>query len=117
MFTKDKLAVLRKASEIETVRKEGRSFSNRYVVLVTKKRAAAVPGYALIASRTVGGAVERNRCKRRMRSRVAMFAAGIVDDYDFVLIARKDLLTAEADTLDKAFKQLFMKAGLIHDHD
>lgn len=46
-----------------------------------------------------------------------MFAAGIVDDYDFVLIARKDLLTAEADTLDKAFKQLFMKAGLIHDHD
>ena len=113
MFTENRLAVIRKSSEIDAIRKEGRSFSNRYVVLVTKKRAAAVPQYALIASRTVGGAVERNRCKRRMRSRVTMLSPRFVDDYDFVVIARQGLLTASPDTLDDAFTKLFRTAGLI----
>lgn len=117
MSPEKKLAVLRKTLEITEIRKEGRSFSNRYVVLITKENKTGNPGYALIASRTVGGAVERNRCKRRMRSRVDKFASLVELDQSFLLIARPEMLVVDADTLDKSFKQLFVRAGLIQTND
>ena len=113
MASCDKLAVLKNSRAIHAIRKEGKSFSNQYFVLVTKRNDTDQPGYAIIASRTVGGAVERNRCKRRLRSRVIMLNPRIARDRDFVLIARPDLLTVDSAALDKSFNRLFEIAGLI----
>jgi len=113
MASSDKLAVLRNLLEITAIRKEGQSFSNRFLVLVIKENTENNPGFAVIASRKVGGAVERNRCKRRMRSRVKMLASRIVKDYNFVLIARPELLRVDSDTLDRSMIQLFQRAGLL----
>jgi ribonuclease P protein component len=117
MASSGKLAVLRDSVEIAAIRKEGQSFSNRFSVLVTRKNTENKPCYAVIASRKVGGAVKRNRCKRRMRSRVKMLAHRIAKDYNFVLIARPELLDVDPDTLDKSIIQLFQRAGLLNSNE
>lgn len=112
-----KLSVLRRSTEIAAILKEGRSFSNQYFVLVIRKDGTGQAGYALIASKKIGGAVQRNRCRRRMRSRVDFLSSQIEVNMSFVLIARAGLLTVDSKTLDKTFYQQFVKAGLILEHE
>lgn len=52
----------------------------------------AEPQRAVVASRKVGGAVARNRAKRRLRE--AIRAAGIPADVDVVVVARTTALSA-----------------------
>jgi len=107
------LATLRSSQEISAVRKEGKSFSNRYFVLVVKANKLENSRYAVIASRSVGGAVERNRCKRRIRSRVTKLAGRITPGNDLLIIARVACLAVESALLDETFEQMFTQAGLI----
>lgn len=62
---------------------------------------------AVIASRSVGGAVQRNRCKRRLRARVTESLKQFETGMDCVLIARKNLLFAEPRDVDAAVQDLF----------
>jgi len=107
------LATLRSSQEISAIRKEGKSFSNRYFVLVVNANALEISRYCVIASRSVGGAVERNRCKRRIRSRMAKLSGRVKPGNDFLIIARIACLVVEPEILDKAFEQTFTQAGLI----
>lgn len=107
------MATLRSSEEINAVRKEGKSYSNRYFVLVVKANPLEFSRFAVIASRSVGGAVERNRCKRRIRSRVTKLAGRLTPGNDFLIIARVGCLEVEPTMLDNAFEQLFAQAGLI----
>lgn len=107
------LATLRSSQEINAIRKEGKSFSNRNFVLVVRPNTLEISRYGVIASRSVGGAVQRNRCKRRIRSRVASLATRIAPGNDLLIIARVGCLFVEPDLLDKAFEQVFTQAGLL----
>ena len=109
--------VLRSSQEIRAVRNEGNSFSNRYLVLVVKSNLLNQARYAVIASKSVGGAVERNRCKRRIRSRMAKSGAKISMGNDLLIIARSALLTVSPVALDQAFEQLLVKARLLDEND
>ncbi|NLG40322.1 MAG: ribonuclease P protein component [Chloroflexi bacterium] len=111
-----KLATLRSSHEISAIRKEGKTYSNRYFVLVVRANTLQISRYAVIASRSVGGAVERNRCKRRIRSRVAKLASKLTSGFDLLIIARIACLTVEPKILDKAFEQVYDQAGLIDRH-
>lgn len=109
--------VLNSSQEIRAVRNEGNSFSNRYLVLVVRKNLLNQVRYAVIASKSVGGAVERNRCKRRIRSRMAKFGAKISMGNDLLIIARSALLTVSPVALDQAFEQMLVKARLLDEND
>lgn len=107
------LATLRSSQEINAVRKEGKSYSNRFFVLVVRVNPLGFSRFAVIASRSVGGAVERNRCKRRIRSRVTKLESGMTPGNDLLIIARAACLEVKPDLLNKAFEQTFAQAGLI----
>lgn len=62
--------------------------------------------FAVIASKRVGGAVERNRCKRRLRARVLSFSGQLTDGVDYVFIAKPALLEADPAVVDAKFTQL-----------
>ena len=49
------------------------------------------PRLGLAVSRQLGGAVERNRLKRRLRAVFEELAGGLPADHDYVLIARPGL--------------------------
>jgi len=89
---------LTRAAEFDAVAQLGRSVGGRYLTL--RYRAAeggevARIGYAV--PRKVGGAVDRNQVKRRLREAIARNESLLRPATDYVLIARPGLAAA-ADT-------------------
>lgn len=106
---------LRKNSDFQRVRQEGRSWSNRWLVLGVAPN--GLPeirvGYAL--GKRLGGAVVRNRLKRQLRALMhARLTAGrIRPGYDLVFIGRAPGVAADWATLGKAVDELLRRASLI----
>ena len=92
---------------IQKVKQEGESVANSLAILVMKPNDFQIIRYAVIASRTVGGAVQRNRCKRRLRTRAIENLKRLDVGMDCILIARKKLLYAEPREVDTAVQDLF----------
>jgi ribonuclease P protein component len=88
---------LRGRSDVRRVRRIG---SRRSVGGVTVLTASGVPGaarVAVVAGRRVGGAVERNRTKRRLREAVAR--ARIRTGVDYIIIGSREALEASFEDL------------------
>ena len=88
-------ARLRTRGEFVAVEDGGRRVSGRYLILVGKPNGRAGDRLGIIASRRVGGAVDRNRAKRRLRDmfrrREPLVGPRALD---LVAIARPDLVRA-----------------------
>jgi len=84
---------LSRSAEFERVYRQGRSKSNRYLVLYAFPRvgeAASGPRLGLSVSRRVGGAVDRTRVKRVLREAFWAEAERLPDGSDYVVVARPD---------------------------
>src|SRR3954453_15999201 len=85
---------LSRSAEFERVYRQGRSKSNRYLVLYAFPRGGAEedeqPRLGLSVSRKVGGAVERTRVKRCLREAFWAEAERLPDGSDYVVVARPD---------------------------
>ena len=88
---------LRTRSEFKAVETGGRRASGRYLTLVGRPNGRAQDRLGIIASRRVGGAVQRNRAKRRLRE---LFRQRALDasrlGWDLVVIARAEIVDAPA---------------------
>jgi len=85
---------LSRSGEFERAYREGRSHSNRFVVLYAFPRPDDEDDgsrLGLSVGRAVGGAVERNKVKRALREAFRTVAGRLPEDHDFVLVARADL--------------------------
>ena len=80
---------LRASADITAVFAARRSRAGRLLVVHARARTDAAPTrVAVVASKRVGGAVQRNRAKRLLRE--ATRATAWVDGHDVVLTARAD---------------------------
>jgi ribonuclease P protein component len=85
---------LSRSRDFDAVYRQGRSTSTRYLVLYSFPREETDgegPRLGLAVSRQLGGAVERNRLKRRLRAAFDELPEGLSEDVDYVLIARPGL--------------------------
>ncbi|MGN6379521.1 MAG: ribonuclease P protein component [Gaiellales bacterium] len=105
---------LSRAAEFEAVAQLGRSVGGRYVTLRYRRRER--PGTARVGfavPRKVGGAVDRNAVKRRLREAVDRHPDLLADSTDYVVIARPGLAAAaEAQGFDWLCDQV---AGLLRE--
>jgi ribonuclease P protein component len=89
---------LSRSRDFDAVYRKGRSVSTRYLTVYTFPREepdeAEGPRLGLAVSRKVGGAVARNRLKRRLRAAWEELAADASPDSDYVLSARPGLAEA-----------------------
>jgi ribonuclease P protein component len=88
---------LSRSAEFERVYRQGRSKSNRFLVLYAFPRASdetetesAGPRLGLSVSRRVGGAVDRTRVKRVLREAFWSEAERLPEGSDYVVVARPD---------------------------
>src|SRR5712675_3007358 len=85
-----KSARLSRASEFQRLRREGRSFHGKFIVLSVLKNAPTPEvRVGLITSRRVGGAVARNRVRRRLREIIRAARPQIHAGTWLTLIARQ----------------------------
>lgn len=83
---------LTRAAEFDAVTQLGRSVGGRYLTLRYRARGdEGVPRFGFAVPRQVGGAVDRNAIKRRLREAADTHAGLARRGYDYVVIARPGL--------------------------
>ncbi len=110
---------LRRSFEFERVRKRGRSWTTRLVVLAVLPNDLHHNRYGFAVGRRVGGAVDRNRIKRWLRESVHELHPTLQQGHDIVFIARGSLARegVNFEQVRKAVRTLAHKAGLMDASD
>ena len=76
-----------------------------------KSAASEGPRLGLTVPRAIGGAVVRNRIKRRLREVFRLHRAELGPQWDIVLNPRRAALTASFPELERAFGRVIEKCG------
>ena len=106
------LPTLRRRAEFDAVMRSGTARSHRILVLRWRRTDRVETRVGFSTPRSLGGAVVRNRVRRRLREiareRITEIGAG----YDLLLIARPDAAGASFAELRSALATLLERAGI-----
>jgi len=109
-----KSARLFRASEFRRMKAEAVSFHGKFIVLsVLKDVPSPEVRVCLITSRRVGGAVVRNRVRRRLREIVRVARPQIRAGTWLTLIARQAAAAASSQTLAAEWLQLARRSSIL----
>lgn len=101
-------ARLLKHADFQAVYKQGRKhFSGNMTAFYRENDRPAGPRVGLTVGKVLGGAVVRNRIRRRMRALVRQHLAELVRPLDLILHPRKSVLTLKFAQLDAEIRQVF----------
>jgi ribonuclease P protein component len=99
---------LLKHADFQTVYQQGRKhFSGNMVAFYHRSGRSDRARVGLTVGRVLGGAVERNRIRRRMRAAVGRHLTELVKPVDLVLHPRKSVLTMKFSELEGEIAQVF----------
>lgn len=105
---------LRRHGEFARVRERGAGQKGRFIVLSVLHLDDGSPWRCgLITSRKSGGAVQRNRIRRRLREIIRAHGAQIPDGIWLVIIARYNAAQATMDELNQDWTRTATRAGII----
>jgi ribonuclease P protein component len=108
---------LSRSRDFDAVYRHGRSVSTRYLVLYAFPRGyedeiGSEARLGLAVSRKVGGAVDRNRVKRRLRDAFERVSSELPAGHDYVLVVRPGLAeVADAQGFEWLVEQVREVAG------
>lgn len=77
------------------------------------QREGGAPKVGVIAGRTVGGAVARNRAKRVLRAGIQPWLPLVKPDVELVLVARPAIREANSTEVTKVLERLLLKAQVL----
>jgi ribonuclease P protein component len=99
---------LLKHADYQAVYQQGKKhFSGNVAAFYRVRGDEAGPRIGFTVGKVLGGAVERNRIRRRMRAAVRGRLAHLMRSVDVVLHPRKSVLDLEFSKLDAEIEQLF----------
>jgi ribonuclease P protein component len=104
---------LRNRSEFAAVYRHGKPFRNEFVVLRTLRTNGPMSRFGFTTGRALGGAVVRNRVKRRLREIVRSLP--VAEGWDIILNARSGCVGADYDTMKARVGGLVRKAGILNE--
>ena len=109
----EKIVSLCRNSEFQRLYRRGRCAVRPSMVVYCGK---GIPGglrLGITAGKKVGGAVCRNRAKRRIRELFRLAMPGLNRGFDICIVARGRILTAPYDRLVKEFNSAAYELGLL----
>lgn len=92
----------------------GERFDSRYFLVRYCPASTDGPRLGLVASRRIGNAVMRNRCKRRIRELFRRSRVEIAGPVDIVVVARRALATAAWADVEEAWQGLLKRIKQWH---
>ncbi|HWQ45339.1 MAG TPA: ribonuclease P protein component [Longilinea sp.] len=108
-------ARLSRSLDFKRVRRTGRSYAHPLFVLLALPSGLSEVRVGFITSKAVGGAVERNRTRRRLRAAVDELFPSFSPGWDMIIIARRAALIASFDTIKDELRTLTIRAGAWND--
>jgi len=108
---------LARSTDFKRVRRFGKSYAHPLMVLVALPLPGETIKVGIVASRSVGDAVERNRAKRLLREATRPLVSRIHPGWYLLLISRPPLLSQPLPIIIAALCQLLQKANLLNNQD
>ena len=107
--------VLRKQSDFDRLRKKGRSFPGKNIILVCLKNEFEFNRKAFLASKKVGNSVARHRAARLMKESLRQIEKEqvIPQGYDLLFIARNTILDSKCADVKKSIEAAMKRAKFI----
>lgn len=106
---------LTRSGDIRRVYHEGKAYPQKLAVLLVAPAEEEGVRVCIVAGKGLGGAVQRNRVKRRMRSLMTELLPSIKPGWDLVLIARPGMKQASTEEMRAVLVGLAEKARLLKD--
>jgi ribonuclease P protein component len=103
---------LTRSNDFKRVRSSGKSYAHPLVVLVKLQATEDQIRVGIVAGRSVGGAVQRNRAKRLLREAMRALLPNLAPGWDLILVARQPLLEADFQQVLAAVSSLVQRAKL-----
>jgi ribonuclease P protein component len=103
---------LRRSADFARLRAEGRAWHHPFVVMSVARNTLEHNRFGFIVSRHLGGAVVRNRIRRRLREIVRLAAPRLKPGFDVVFIARNNIAAQPYIKIQEALDDLFKRANL-----
>lgn len=100
---------LKKNREFQHVYKRGRSFANKHIVLFVLTTNKDINRLGISASKKLGGAVCRNKQRRRIKEAFRAIASCITPGHDIVILPRAGVIEANFDEIGKGLIKLLLK--------
>ena len=109
---------LARSSDFQRVRRFGKTYAHPLIVLITLSSPEEGVRIGIVAGRSVGKAVQRNRVKRQLRAAIQPYLSKISPGWDIVLIARNSIKQATYQQIQSGLLELLQMARLLNNlHD
>jgi len=96
-----------------TLTAEGTSRSHPLLVARIRRTDLGVTRFGFAVGRRLGGAVRRNRIRRRVREALMAMAPALQPGWDVLIIARPPIVEADHDTLVGALAKVLTRGGVL----
>ena len=106
------LEMLRRKADFEAIGRHGTVRSSRLLVLRSMRTSGSRTRVGLSTPRTLGGAVQRNRVRRRLRDLLREQLNATEGGLDLLLIARSEAGKATYSELREALRSLLERSGI-----
>ena len=104
---------LKENHEFRRLYSKGASAVDRSMVVYCRKNRLGRNRFGFVSSVKLGGAVVRNRARRRLREVARLGAPALKTGYDIILVARTRTLSAPFSELMSAYLRLAGKLSLL----
>ena len=105
--------VLRNPQDFAALYSKGKSAGSKYVVVIFRSNGLDHNRKAFVASKKVGGSVQRNRARRLMREACRQLELPIPQGTDILFIARQGIAESKCADVKKSIEAAIRRSGLI----
>jgi ribonuclease P protein component len=105
--------MLSRPQDFAAIQERGTSRSHPLLVVRLLRTDLGTTRFAFATGRRLGGAVVRNRVRRRLREALRVMAPSFRPGWDVLIIARPALVEADHDALVGALRRLLARGGVI----
>jgi ribonuclease P protein component len=105
--------MLSRPQDFAALQREGTTTSHPLLIAKARRTGLEVTRFGFSTRRKLGGAVVRNRIRRRLREALRAMAPSFQPGWDVLIIARPAVVDADHDALVGALGRLLARAGVI----